>query len=297
MTTAASEAPAGAAGNDAVDRAVLWLYLATEEAIRAAAVGDDDAARQVMHRAARVGAALAVTGTVSDEVVARWSEDSTLALAARGIGRVSVAPWWDQPASGIEGQHDRPSAGTAPAMAYLRWLASGLIAGWPRPVPDRSAVIAAVIDAFRSAGAIEGQEPGSFVDEVRAAVASGRFPRSWPSPPPPGPSLRGEVSAGSLVIDGRCGRYRALSVTADPHGWEVGLERLEGSSATADPWWAVDDRGGLYFGSMSGVTGHEPRVELRPPLQAGATLVVVHHGVFPAPAVVTFSLGGLEVAP
>lgn len=77
------------------DRALGALYLDTEAVVGLALDGDLAGARErsvAVHAAARVVAARGASAAV-----ARWRSDHELALGLRGVGAVSLDPWWSTP--------------------------------------------------------------------------------------------------------------------------------------------------------------------------------------------------------
>lgn len=260
-------------GNDArrppAERAAVWLYLATEDAVRLAQAGQRVEARGVVADAARAGEALRALGVLDGAALDAWRDDTNDALALRGAADVDLPPWW----AATPPAEDRTAAAPAApadrsAATYVRWLASTLIAAWPVPLVDPGARFAVVVDALRHAGVAGAQ----FEEAVRSAtegIARGRPPRGWPAPP------TGAVATGSAALDLAIGPASVRRVRAHPEGWEV--DATTPAARPTDPWWAVDDRGGLYFGAST-LTEQGVRVAFRPGLAAEATALTVRLG-------------------
>ena len=288
-----------------IDRAALWLHLATEDAVRAASAGDRAAARRRLEMARRVAGAFALTGVMTQRHVDEWSDDVDLAMAVRGCADLSVPPWWSRPSAQVRaetaGADEKASAEAGqdgrrqPAVsAYVRWLASALLAGWPRPLADASAVMREAADAFRYVGVVD---EGLDVELQTAvdAVAARRFPAGWPAPPRSIGTRTGRTDLdGALTTP--TGRHRLSAVEGAPDSWVAELLRDDGFLPVGQPVWAVDDRRGLYFGTVEGATDGEPRLRFQPGLQAAASEVEVLIGVLPEPARVAMAVSSLRAA-
>ncbi|MGI8793991.1 MAG: hypothetical protein ACR2H3_12610 [Acidimicrobiales bacterium] len=203
----------------AEERALLWLRLALEDAVRLAVADNRHGALGRAQGAEDVATAFAVTGVVPADALRRWRSDLHLALTTRGVGAVEVPPWWEGGPSEIEdrGPVRRFSTGAEPAHhdtlgpLELRWRVD-----W-----DGESAIGVGLDPAVSASP---PPTVSLVDgsPVRASAVTGRIGAfalllASTSPPPPGPKFA--MVIGGAVVEWNLVDHRPPGATGDAkHG-------------------------------------------------------------------------------